>query len=515
MNHVLVAPIVLPAIAGAALLLLHAQPIRIARWLSAAATVAFLACALALFQDSLEGVPRVYALGSWPAPFGIVVVVDRLSAWMVLLTALLACGVLLYAMQGWDSRGRFFHAFFQFQLMGLAGAFLTGDLFNLFVFFEVMLIASYCLMLQGLGAARLRATLHYVAINLTASGVFLIAVSLLYGLTGTLNMAHLAERLAALSAEDVPLARAAGLLLVGVFCVKAALFPLYFWLPQGYSEAAPPVAALFAVMTKVGVYSIVRVTSLVFGRDGGDAADLLSPWLLPLALGTLAIGTIGALGAQRLATMTAYLTVASVGTMLTAFAAGGAEGLAAALYYAAHSTIVIAILFLVGDLLGRERGAVGDALHMGPALTRAALLGLLFLMAGATVAGLPPSSGFIGKLMVLQSVRGTGEAAAIWAVVLVTSLLMVIASVRAGSIVLWSVGRRAAGQPAGGARAGEWAALILLVGCSLALIVGAGPAHTFTTRAAEQLHARELYVDAVLAGGRAELLRGLPERVDR
>jgi multicomponent K+:H+ antiporter subunit D len=515
MNHLLVAPIVIPAIAGAALLFMHEQPIRIARWLSAAATIGFLACAIALFHDSLQGVPRVYALGSWPAPFGIVLVADRLSAWMVLLTVLLACGVLLYATQGWDTSGRFFHAFFQFQLMGLAGAFLTGDLFNLFVFFEVMLIASYCLMLQGLGAGRLRATLHYVAINLTASGVFLIAVSLLYGLTGTLNMAHLAERVAALPTDDVPLARAAGLMLMGVFCVKAALFPLYFWLPRGYSEAAPPVAALFAVMTKVGVYSIVRITSLVFGQDAGGAADLLSPWLLPLALSTLAIGALGALGAQRLATMTAYLTMASVGTMLSAIAAGAASGIAAAVYYAAHSTIVIAILFLLTDLLGRQRGSIGDALQRGPPLTHAALPGLLFLFAGATVAGLPPSSGFIGKLMVLLSVRGAGEAAVVWAVVLATSFLMVVACVRAGSIVLWNVRSRPDKGVASVPRRGEWAAVAFLASCSVALVVAAGPAQRFAEQAAEQLGARELYVNAVLGAKRTDLLHALPGMVKR
>jgi multicomponent K+:H+ antiporter subunit D len=382
------------------------------------------------------------------------------------------------------------------------------------VFFEVMLIASYCLMLQGLGAARLRATLHYVAINLTASGVFLIAVSLLYGITGTLNMAHLAERLAALPPDAAPLARAAGLLLLGVFCVKAALFPLYFWLPQGYSQASPPVAALFAIMTKVGVYSIVRVTTLIFGQDS-HAGDLLSPWLLPLALATLAVGTLGALGAQRLAAMTAYLTVASVGTMLTAVAAGAESGLAAALYYAAHSTMVIAILFLLGDLLGRGRGAIGDALYAGPPIKRAALLGLLFLIGGASVAGLPPSSGFIGKLMVLQSVADEAKAAAVWVVVLATSLLTVLACVRAGSVVLWNVGTHGSGGETRVPRAGEWAAMALLVGCSLALIAGAGPAHTFTVQAAEQLRAREPYLDAVLGSQRPELLRALPGRVER
>jgi len=193
MNHLVVLPVVLPALTAALLLLLHRAPMSVARAVSLIATAGFLVSAVALVVQVTAQAPLVYALGEWPAPFGIVLVADRLSALMVVLTGLLALAVVLYAMQGWDARGRFFHALFHFQLMGLNGAFLTGDLFNLFVFFEVMLIASYGLMLQGLGPDRLRATFHYVTINLTGSGVFLIAVSLLYGVTGTLNMAHLAE----------------------------------------------------------------------------------------------------------------------------------------------------------------------------------------------------------------------------------------------------------------------------------------------------------------------------------
>ena len=512
------APIIVPALGGALLLMLHSAPLSTARIVSAAATAAFVAASIALFAGASSDEVLVYALGGWPAPFGIVLVADRLSALMVLLTALLAAAVLTYATQGWDARGRFFHALFQFQLMGLAGAFLTGDLFNLFVFFEVLLIASYCLMLQGLGRERLRATLHYVAINLSASGVFLIAVSLLYGVTGTLNMAHLAERVAGLPAQDVALARAAGLLLIGVFCVKAALFPLYFWLPAAYSHAAAPVATLFAIMTKVGVYAIIRVTTLIFGADAGAAADLASPWLLPLALATLALGALGALGAQRLATMSAYLTIASVGTMLAAVSAGAAAGLSAALYYLAHSTLAIAMLFVISDLLGRSRGEQGDALREGPPLRHAAALGLAFLFAGATVAGVPPSTGFLGKLLVLGSVRDSAAAALIWAVVLVSSFLMLMSCVRAGSLVLWKVGDplpRASATASGPGRPGEWCALAGLMACSAALIVFAGPAKDYADAAAAQLASPERYVRAVLGHARGDLVRPLPAAAPR
>jgi multicomponent K+:H+ antiporter subunit D len=391
-------------------------------------------------------------------------------------------------------------------MMGLNGAFLTGDLFNLFVFFEILLIASYGLAMEGLEVERLRATLHYAAINIAASSVFLIAVSLLYGVTGTLNMAHLAERVSEVRAEDAGLVRAAGLLLLGVFAVKAAVFPLYFWLPAAYSHAPAPVAALFAIMTKVGVYAIIRVTTLIFTGGEGTAMELTSPWLMPVALITLTLGTLGALGAQRLATMTAYFTIASVGTILTGVATGG-EGLAAALYYLAHSTLVIAVLFLVGDLLSRSRGAMRDQLHPGPPLRRAVPLGLAFLFGGATVTGIPPSSGFLGKLMILQSTMDGMVVIAVWTVILVTSVLTLVACSRAGSIVLWNhtePDQFAHDRPA---RAGEWISLAGLTGCSMGLVIFAAPVTKYTDEVGTQLTSRKFYIEAVLGAGSGDFVR--------
>src|SRR5690606_2213561 len=233
-----------------------------------------------------------YRLGDWPAPFGIVLVLDRLSALMLVLTAAVALFSLLHAVQGQDRAGPLYHPLFQLQLVGLNGAFLTGDLFNLFVFFEILLIASYCLLVHGSTAPRLRAGVHYVVLNLAGSSLFLIAVGTLYGVTGTLNMADMAQKVALLGAPDAALVRSAALLLLVVFALKAALVPLYFWLPAAYSAASAPVAALFAIMTKVGVYSIVRVYTLIFGSGGGVAAEVATPWLLPLALLTVVLGMI-------------------------------------------------------------------------------------------------------------------------------------------------------------------------------------------------------------------------------
>lgn len=511
MSHLLVAPIVLPALAAALLLLLHRAPLAAARAVSVGTTVCLSAVAVAIFAQAHSGSPLVYALGQWPAPFGIVLVADRLSALMLVLTAGLALAAGLYAGQGWDARGQFFHPLFLFQIMGLNGAFLTGDLFNLFVFFEVLLIASYCLVLQGSGLERLRATLHYAAINIAASSAFLIAVSLLYGVTGTLNMAHLAERIAQIRPEDVALARAAGLLLLGVFAIKAALFPLYFWLPPAYSSAPAPVAALFSIMTKVGIYAIIRLTTLIYGGEAGAAMELTSPWLLPVALVTLALATVGAVGAERLATMTAYLTIASAGTILAAVAIGGGAALSAALYYLAHSTLAIAVLFLVTDLLGRSRGAMGDQLHPGLPLRQATPLGLAFLFGGVTVAGVPPSSGFLGKLMVLQSTHDGTAVATVWTVILVTSVFTLIGCARAGSLLLWSATDPQASGQAASPRAGEWTALAMLVGASLLLVLFAAPITGYTDETAAQLTAPAAYLDAVLGPLREGLIRPYPE----
>jgi multicomponent K+:H+ antiporter subunit D len=490
-SHLVVLPVVLPLLV-ASLQLVAAPRLAAQRALGVAANVALAAIAFALLAQSDSGTRAVYALGAWPAPFGIVLVLDRAAALLVAVTAVVALAALAAALRGWDARGRFFHPIFQFQLAGLNGAFLTGDLFNLFVFFEVLLIASYCLLLHGLGAQRLRAAVHYVVINLAASALFLIAVATLYGVTGTLNMADLALRVPALPEADAPLARAAGLLLLVVFAVKAAAFPLHFWLPSAYAAAAAPVAALFAIMTKMGTYAIVRIYPLVFG-NGEDPAGLAGAPLLPFALATLAVGAVGAVAATRLATMVAYFTVVSAGTILTAVALSAQAGVAAALYYMAHSSFALAALFLLAGLIAERRGAAGDALAPGPALARPALPGLLLLAGAVSIAGLPPTSGFVGKLLVLQAARGDATAW-VWGFLLGTSLLAIVCLTRAGSALLWKTGPPAPGAHA----AGGLAPAAFLVICGLAMAAFAAPIHRYTDAAASQLLEPRGYVEAVL-----------------
>jgi multicomponent K+:H+ antiporter subunit D len=292
-----------------------------------------------------------------------------------------------------------------------------------------------------------------------------------------------------------------------VFSIKAALFPLYFWLPAVYSNAPAPVAALFSIMTKVGVYAIIRITTLIYGAEAAVVMELTSPWLLPCALITIGLGALGALGAGRLATMTAYLTIASAGTILTAVAIGGAAAFSAGLYYLAHSTIVIAMLFLLGDLLGRSRGDMSDQIHPGPQIRGATSLGLAFLFAGATVAGVPPLSGFLGKFMVLQSAKDALAVIPIWTIIVMTSVLMLVGCARAGSIVLWNVTDPLPSAPAPAPRAGELTALAALGACSLLLVLFAAPITRYTDETAAQLLSPASYIEAVLGSQRDGLVR--------
>ncbi|MEO0718300.1 MAG: proton-conducting transporter membrane subunit, partial [Pseudomonadota bacterium] len=288
MNHWILAPVLLPAMIAALIVMFARYEVERQRVISILGTLALCAISLWLLMLAASGAIEVYEVGNWPAPFGIVLVLDRLSALMVLLTALLAIAVLLYAIgSGWDARGKHFHALFQFLLMGVCGAFLTGDVFNLFVFFEVLLIASYGLMIHGGGKQRLRAGVQYVAYNLLGSTLFLFALGAIYAVSGTLNMADLAQRAAEMPADEAAILRVGAVLLLLVFAVKAALLPLHFWLPATYSLTPAPVAALFAIMTKIGAYAILRVYTLVFGPELSVMDGLVGDLLMPAALLTL------------------------------------------------------------------------------------------------------------------------------------------------------------------------------------------------------------------------------------
>jgi multicomponent K+:H+ antiporter subunit D len=492
----LVTPVVLPLVTAAVLLVVERRLPRVQAPLAVAATVVLLVATIALLARADAGEPAIALLGNWPAPFGIVLVLDRLSAWMLVLTAAVALPCLVYALDDCARRGPHFHAFFQLQLAGLCGAFLTGDLFNLFVFFEVLLAASYALLLHGAQGRTLRAGYHYVVVNLAGSALFLIAASLFYGLAGTLNMADLAVKLAAAPAADHGLLRAAGMLLLVVFAVKAALLPLGFWLPDTYGSAPAPVAALFALMTKVGVYAVLRVSTLMFGADAGPMADLGSPALFVLALATIGVGALGTFTAARLKGIVAFLVIVSAGTLLAALATRTTGAVGGAVYYLAHSTIAAALLFLLADAMGRRRDALGDRLQGGATAAQPALLGVLFLGASMAIAGLPPLPGFIGKVTILAGSAGTPHAAWLWGAMLAGGLVVTMALARAGSRLFWK--NRAGNGRAAAIAPGEGLALGLLAGASLALAIFAGPAQRYAAATATQLMAPRGYVERVL-----------------
>ena len=499
-GHLVIAPVLLPFLAGAFLLLIGRRGIALHRGIGVASVLLMLAAGVALLAMSSDGTIHAYQLGDWPAPFGIVLVLDRLSALMIVLTGAVALFSLLHAVQGQDRAGPFYHPLFQLQLVGLNGAFLTGDLFNLFVFFEILLIASYCLLVHGSTEPRLRAGVHYVVLNLAGSALFLIAVGTLYGVTGTLNMADMAQKVALLGGPDAALVRSAALLLLVVFALKAALVPLYFWLPTAYAAASAPVAALFAIMTKVGVYSIVRVYTLVFGAGAGVAADVASPWLLPLALLTIVLGMIGAVGSRELRRMQGYLLIGSVGIMLAPIALFTTASISAGLYYLVHSTLVMAGMFLLCDLIARQRGDRDDLLVSSAALLQPARLGLLFFVGAIAVAGLPPLSGFVGKAMILASVGPGAAMPWMWAIVLGSGLLALIALSRAGIVLFWDLH---AEDDADGE--GPWPAQTLaptagLFALIIVMTVLAEPLIEFTGAAADQLLTPGDYMRAVLGG---------------
>ena len=516
MSHLPLLPILIPLFAAAiALFFEHRRfgilPQRIVAWVS---MLALLVSSCLLLRGAYGGDIAVYLLGDWPARLGISLMVDRLSALMLVTSQLLALACLLHACAGWDRRAPHFHAFFQFQLMGLNGAFLTGDVFNLFVFFEVLLIASYGLMLSAGRGERMRAGLHYVAFNIAASTLFLIALGLLYGLLGTLNMAEMAVRIGQLQGDDLALVQAAAGILLVVFCGKAALLPMYLWLPPTYTHAPAAVAALFAIMTKVGLYAVLRVGHLSFGAEG--ALDGFA-WHAMLVLGgvTLVLASLGALAERRLRTLAAYLVVCSAATLFIAFALATPGTIAAGLYYLVHSTFAGAALFLLADLIRRRRGRAGDRKDLIAQLPNRTLPGLLYLLAAVSLAGLPPLSGFIGKLLLLQATPAD-KVSWVWWLVLGSSFLMLVGLARAGTRLFWRVEpwpdapepQRAAftGKaelPHAPSRPMETAGTLLLLVYGIVMTIAAAPILDYTRASAEQLATPGQYVQQLRANAPA------------
>ncbi len=516
MNHLIIAPLLLPLVMGAVIVIGVNRSLAWQRTLGLLSSLAITLMTAVLLYQATTGPIQMYVLGDWSPPFGIILVLDRLSAMMIFITSVLALLCLLYAVRGTDEQGKNFHALFQFQLLGINGAFLTGDIFNLFVFFEIMLLSSYGLVLHGAGATRTRAGMHYVMLNLMGSSIFLIGVGLLYGLLGSLNMADMAVRLAHAPADNAALLQAGGLILFGVFALKAALMPLFFWLPNAYGFTSAPVAALFAVMTKVGVYVILRVYTLIFGDYAGGAANVLEPWLLPVALVTLVAGSIGVVASRDLRRTIAYMVVVSVGTLLAVIGTFETDAIAAAIVYLPHTTFMTAAMFLIADLIRQQRLDAGTVLTPDRPVGQERLLGLMFLGGAVAIGGLPPLSGFTAKVMMLTGVQSSSAAPWIWTLVLVGGLFGLIALGRAGSVIFWKTvplddgGSDAYSKPPhsgipvyGG---GYVLPVLVLLAISPLLVLCGGPLSEFAAAVAEQISQPVQYVEAVLGGDAVALL---------
>ncbi|MGJ7456449.1 monovalent cation/H+ antiporter subunit D [Halomonas sp. RA08-2] len=492
-QHLITLPVLVPMI-GALVLVLGSQASDTRRrQLSVALCVAQVLISAWLLSRAAGGELLFYALGNWQAPFGIVLMLDRLSALMLTLTAVLALGCVLFASAGEDARGSHFHGLFQLQLMGLNGAFLTGDLFNLFVFFEILLLASYSLLMHGGGKERIGAGLHYVILNLAGSALFLVALGVLYGATGTLNMADMARRVAEMSGDQAALVTAGALLLIVVFSLKAALLPLYFWLPRTYAAAPAPVAALFAIMTKVGLYAILRVQSLIFVDT--PAAEAITAWLWWAGLATITLAGIGVLASRDLRTLVAYLVLVSVGTLLAGQALGTIDAIGALLYYLPHTTLACGALYLIAELISQQRGKAGTRLVRGRRLQQRHLLGGMFLVAAVAVAGLPPLAGALGKLLLMQAAEGTARLW-LWPLLLLAGLCALIAMSRAGSVFFWASYK---GQMESGRVTRPQLAGVLWLLASVPLLVGfAGPVSDYARDTAEQLAEPQVVVSRLL-----------------
>jgi multicomponent Na+:H+ antiporter subunit D len=490
--RMLVLPILVPLSTAAVLLLAPKRPAP-QRWVSLIGSVLLLTSALVVFQRVQQDGVQVLQMSGWPAPFGITLVADLLSAVLVVAVGIVGTAISIVAFSGVDPRREAFgyHPLIQTLLMGVAGAFLTGDLFNLYVWFEVMLVASFVLMALNRTRAQMEAALKYVTINLIASSIFLTALGLLYGATGTLNMAELARVWPTIrtSGFDTVLA----VLFVIAFSIKAGLFPLFFWLPASYHTPPAAIGAAFAgLLTKVGVYALIRVFTLLFH----DAPPTLFGLLLAMSGATMVIGLVAALNERDFRRVLSFNLVGHIGYTTASLSLLTPAALAGALFYILHHIIVITNLYLVSGVLLRLRRTT-DMAGLGGLYRDQPLFAGLAMVPIFSLAGVPPLSGFLGKLAILRGAFGAG---AYWTggLVLVVGLLTLLSMARTWTDTFW--------RPASGATdlaTPGTPLLVAIAGLSLltlAMTLGAEPLYQFTLRSAEQLLRREDYVRAVLGG---------------
>lgn len=497
MQVLLVIPITIPLLmAVMALLWRNSRLAQRLFGMLGAATI--LVSGIALTREVAGAGPLVMQAGDWPAPYGITLVADLLSAILITLTGFMGMAVTVYSFQAIDARRERYgyYPLLLVLLMGVCGAFLTGDIFNLFVWFEVLLIASFVLLALGSERAQMEGAIKYVTINLISSALFLAAVGLLYAEVGTLNMADLAQ--AVRQAQNPGLVTAIAALFLVAFGIKAAMFPLFFWLPAAYHTPPPAVSAIFAgLLTKVGVYALVRVFTLIFVHDVGYTHTVI----LAASGITMIVGVLGALAQTELRRILSFLIVSHIGFAVMGLGVYTPEALAGAVFYIVEDMIVLTALFLISGVIC-QCVPNDDLRRLGGLYGAAPLFALIFLLPALSLAGVPPLSGFFAKLALLRASLEAGQYGIV-AAAIVTSILTLLAITRIWSEAFWKPNPLSQAPALPGftlQHAATWAPLVVLAGLVVVLGFAIGPAFALATAAGQELFDPSAYVHAVLGG---------------
>lgn len=498
--HVLLtAPIIIPLI-GLALTTVLWRHRALQLGASLVTSVIFLLSAIGLLHSTMDGTILATQFGSWAGPFGISFVADNLTSAMVLITAIMAVVITVYQLNSAEEKDRaMFHPLYHGLLLGVTGAFMTGDIFNMYVWFEIMLISSFGLLVLGGTKEQLDAGVKYVMLNLVMTTVFLAAVAFLYGATGTLNMADLANKVP--TVENTGLISVLALLFLLAFGSKAALFPLFFWLPASYHTASAPVLAIFAaLLTKVGVYAIVRCFSLIF-----PVTEMLAVIIGTLAALTMITGVFGAASHFDIRKILSFHIISQIGYMLVGVAIATPLAIAGSVLYIVHHIIVKANLFLIGGVIKRRTGSY-QLKKIGSLHKTAPFLAIMFCIPALSLAGLPPLSGFWAKLLVIKPSLDAGN----WylaATALIVGVLTLYSMLKIWNEAFWKtqlpIGQEGSRGADNGSYIAQYTAIATLSAITLTIGLYPEPFVAFSMEAASQLTDSNRYINAVLGTSHA------------
>jgi multicomponent Na+:H+ antiporter subunit D len=491
-NNLVLVPVLIPFMTAIMLLFFY-KKLRMQLILSAVSAICGLAASFYLFSVVLNSGIQVFWSSNWVPPFGIIMVADTFTSILVILSNIVGAACLIFSFSTIDTnRARnFYYVFFQMLLAGVNGSFLTGDIFNLFVFFEIMLLASYAMLVLGSTPRQLRESFKYVILNVLSASLFLFGIGLLYAMVGTLNLADIAQKMAQI--ENQGLVTIVAMIFLVVFGMKAAIFPLYFWLPQSYVVPPPVVSALFgSLLTKVGIYALFRVFTLIFVGETGFTHHTI---ILTLGAGTMFFGALGAIFQTNVRSILAYLIISHIGYLVMGLGLYSELATAGSIYYIAHHIIVGACLFLLAGVMKKITGTE-DIREMGGLLHRFPVLGWTFFIAALSLAGIPPFSGFFSKLVLMQGAVEQGQFL-ITGVVLLAGFLTLFPMIKVFQCAFWGEEKPVLEQ-------GDFNYLklmpvsVVLVTMSILMGLGAQFMMKYATLVAEQMMNPQVYIDAVL-----------------